>query len=77
MINKLGTSLCQIDENIMSEKVLNLKKKETSKTITKKQLKENKKPEENESVSAFQEEDGANPSTPGDPAPKKKPSTFV
>jgi hypothetical protein len=36
MINKLGTSLCQIDENIMSEKVLNLKKKETSKTITKK-----------------------------------------
>lgn len=65
MINKLGTSLYQIDENIMSEKVLNLKKKETSKTITKKQLKENKKPKENESVSAFHEEDGASPSTPG------------
>jgi hypothetical protein len=44
MIKNLGTTYCQVEEGLLSEKALNMKKKKSSKTVGKKQLKENKVP---------------------------------
>ena len=76
MIKKLGTSFCQIDEDVLTEKVLKPKKKKSSKkskTVEVKQLKENKQPKGNEEAPTFQDEEGEDSSTPKDPAPKKNP----
>jgi hypothetical protein len=44
LIKKLGHNLCQIDKGLLSEKALNQKKKKSSKSVSKKVLKENMKP---------------------------------
>lgn len=83
MIKDIGANLFQLDENLLSEKALNQKmkkfgkaiadsddiiqkKEKASKTGKKKLLKENKKPDPD-----VQEEDGANPASPGKATPKK------
>lgn len=44
LIKKLGHNLYQIDKGLLSKKALNQKKKKSSKSVSKKALKENMKP---------------------------------
>ena len=54
MVKKLGTGLCKIDEDLLTEKALNQKKKRSCKTINKRALKENLKP--NDAIAAAQDD---------------------
>jgi hypothetical protein len=83
-IKKLGSELCSIDENLLSEQALHQMKKKTCKSVStpkectkqnedgklkkKQQLKENKVPEEEEPSNESQEENGSSQAAA---APKK------
>jgi hypothetical protein len=77
MIKKLGTSFCQIDENILTEiflieKILKpIKKKSNKLNKSKNKLEKSKKSEENDDSTILQDEDGADSSTPEGSVPKK------
>jgi hypothetical protein len=77
LIKKLGSTFCQIDEELLNDKALNKKRQKQSKAIAKKVAKENRDPEEVEDPRATAGEKDGDALLEAEPQRRQRSNPFL